>query len=368
MVINKITVHAIIKEQHQDPLDNEIRADLIDPTHQDAAKLLEAVTKLYGSQAGAASFGIFADPDRGGNFPTPAREYILEEDPSNEQFQALTVVAMNELRRQAAQKPTSTGGYMLFADYSIAAGRFLVVVMFKQKPSFRIQNLSPEELLTLDTSRIHQAARVSFSKFHDYENSADDNKHQLRYLSFVSPLQQRPAAGYFVEALGCVVGASSRETTQALIKESVAYLNSVEELKQYAHPFRDSLMDYLNEKVERNEPVTLTGVGEVYRQTLPIDWAEEADDLVNQLITKLNSDDVGVPDEFLPNKTVVLRNTRIKAQGTGWRVEFDRQKLGDQPAASVYYDRQTRAITLRGLPDKMISDIEETLGNPDNRG
>ena len=359
--INKITVHAVRKEQHKDPLDNDIRDDLIDSKHEAAAKLLESVSKMYGSKAGSANFGVFAEAGKGGRFPEPAQEYLIDHDPSDESFQALTIVAMDELVRLARQQPLATGGYILFADYNTGGGRYFVVVMFKQKPSFRIQDLIPEELMTLDTSKIYQAARISFSKFSDFENASDEEKRHLQYLSFVSPKNERPASGYFVEALGCVSGSSAKQATDALINESVAHLNSIDELKPHCRVFHNALMDYLNDKVSDNEPVELSEVGEIYRKFIPPNKADEADDWVDAFVTKLNSEEVGVPDQFVPNRLVVKNNTRIKAEGSGWKAEIDRQKLGNDPAAVVYYDEESKSITLRGLSDKMIQEIEEIL-------
>ena len=360
--INKITVHAVRKEQHEDPRDNEIREKLIDPKHKDAAKLLEAVTKLYSTKAGSANFGVFEEGGQGGAFPKPAQEYLVSENPTDDDFHDLTVTAMDELLRLARREPLATGGYILFADYTLPAGRYFVVVMFKQKPSFRIQDLAPEELLTLDTSKIYQAARISFSKFSLFEDATPEERKQLQYLSFVSPKLERQASGYFVEALGCVSGSSAKQATSALITESVAHLNNLEELKPFCRPFRDSLMEYLNEKIVAGDPVELSEVGEIYRKFIPADKADEAEEMVNQFISTLNSEEVGVPDQFTPNKLVVRNNTRIKAEGAGWKAEIDRQKLGVNPAANVYYDRQDKSLTLRGLTEKMIQDFEDALG------
>lgn len=143
----------------------------------------------------------------------------------------------------------ASGGYLLFADYSNAQGRFFIIAMIKQKEGMRLsRQLVPEELTQLDLDRLYQAARINFGKLSAYQTATESDRQEQNYLSFVSPSNSKTAAGYFVTALGCAQGTASARATDTIIRESVGFFRQHDELSRYRQAFKNDLLDHLTRK------------------------------------------------------------------------------------------------------------------------
>lgn len=364
ITINKVVIHELIKEQHQQIQPSNLRPTVLDPANTIVLKLVHSITALYGTRNNSAHYGTFRTGDGSGTFPESFITYTHALPPNDAQFMALTQVAMNELYRKAESIHASSGGYILFADYSNTQSRFFIIAMIKQKEGIRLSaGLEPEELIELDMSHLHQAARINFGKLSAYLAAPETERQDLSYLSFVSPSAGKTAAGYFVTALGCAPGAASARATDTLVKESTAFFRNNEVLNPFRKRFKDNLIEYLARKEESGESVKLSEVEEIARPFMPAGEAGQADELASVFIAHLNSEEHAVPIEFPVNKAALRRHTHISYSADNWDLKFERLALGDTDAAQIYYDRLNNRITIRDLPDKLIAKISEELEN-----
>tara|TARA_R110001592_G_scaffold15313_2_gene66938 strand:- start:777 stop:1886 length:1110 start_codon:yes stop_codon:yes gene_type:complete len=367
-VINKVVVHALVKEQHKGIKPSIISPDALDSEDELAGKLVDEVVSVYGSRTNSAHYGIFKIGDGRGPFPDEFKRYAVLPAPTDAEFLRLTKVAMVELYGKASIVLAASGGYLLFADYTHEQNRYFVTVMIKQKPGISItKDLKPEALMLLELERLHQAARINFAKFAEYLDAAPDEQQEINYLSFVSPSTNKTTSGYFVTALGCAQGSTANQATRTLIKEGPQYFEDSAVLRPAAARFRQSLMEYLSEKSESGQSVRLVEVGELVRPHIPAAHADNADILVDEFVTHLNSDALSVPSEFPASKTVVRAFTNIKGKANGWQFEFEKDVLGTDEAAAVYYDEQENTITIRNIPDAMKASIEAEIQDRQGR-
>lgn len=362
VTINKIVIHELIKEQHAAIQPSNIRPNVIDPTNVAANKLLNGIISLYGKRNNSAHYGTFRTGVGRGDFPDNFETYSTIKTPDNIQFLEITTSAMNELYRKAEASTPSSGGYILFADYSKQQGRFFLAAMIKQKEGLTIsENLEPEEFIQLDLSKLHQAARINFGKLSAYLAADSVGKMDLSYLSFVSPRTGKTAAGYFVTALGCAPGVAASRATDTLIRESIKFFRENEDLQEYKLEFKKDLLEYLHEKEKFNESVKLSEIEKLARKYIPAEQEGQADEIADAFISYLNSEDLSIPVEFPINKSALTKYTHIKYKADNWELNFERQALGDKDDAQIYYDKVQNRLIINDLPEKAATILAEEL-------
>lgn len=360
--IHKVVIHELIKEQHSPIQPSNLRVQVLDPSNQIVLKLVDGLTDLYGSRYNSAHYGTFRTGAGQGNFSREFISYSRIESPSNNKFMDLSRVGMNELFAKAEMSSASSGGYILFVDYSSTQGRYFMIAMIKQKEGIRLsQNLEPEELTELDLNRLYQAAKISFAKLSSYAAASPEDKQDINYLSFVSPSTSKTAAGYFVTALGCAPGAASARATDTLYKESVGFFRKNESLKRHLPAFKEDLLSYLTRKEKLGESARLSEVEELARPYMPAEQPGQADEMANAFVSLLNSDEHAVPAEFPVNKTILKKYTHITYSSDNWDLKFERHAVGENDAAEIIYDRENGRLTIKNLPEKMIEKINEEL-------
>lgn len=357
-------VHALVKDQHSPIQPSIIKDETLDSNDEDVVKLVDGVVSAYGSRRNSAHYGVFRDAGEGrGSFPGAFHGYIsLERGTSEAEFLELTRVAMDELYGKAESASAASGGYMLFAEYIHQERRFFIAAMVKQKEGLKLDDdLRPEALMQLDLQRLHQAARVNFSKYQEYLAAPEEQRSELVFLSFVSPHPGKGASGYFVTALGCQAGATSKRATDSLLRATATFFRERQDLRKFRHDFRNDLMAYLEQKEGNGEFVKLSEVEAIARNYLPADEPGVQDDLSEELISFLNSEENAIPSEFTASQSVLKQHRQIRYQAPNWQIYFDKSALGTSEAAEIFYDKGEKKLVLRNLPVEMQSVIEDEL-------
>lgn len=362
LTINNAIVHHLVKEQYKPIQPTVYRDKVLDASSEVVQGLILGVLKAYGTKKNRAHYGVFAEGDAGKFFPRYFKTYHDSSAVDESKFITLCKNAMKQLYWKAESEHLASGGYVLFADYDHLGVRFFLVAMIKETAGISISsNLEPEALIRLDLDRLHQAARINFSKYIEFSTIQDaDAKSEINYLSFISG-GSSSAAGYFVTALGCSRGTTSDRATKTLIDESVKYFRNHGVLKYQKNNFKRSLIEYLHEKEVNGDSVRLSEVGQIVSSHIPHELGEDAESIVEEIITSLNSEENSVPVEFPVSRKELRRQTHIKLNTDSWRAEFDRKLLGAEESAPVYYNKEVGSLTFNEIPSLMIKIIEEEL-------
>ncbi|WP_320837519.1 nucleoid-associated protein [Zhongshania sp.] len=356
-------VHALNKEQHEPIQPSTIKADVLQSGDDGVEKLLSGVVKTYGSRNNSAHYGIFREEGEGrGAFPDRFDEYVNTPNPSSDDFLDLTKTAMDELYGKAEVSSLASGGYMLFADYTQDGTRFFLTVMIKQKEGLTLtEDLQPEALMQLDLNKLYQAARINIAKYRSFLDADEDEQSELVYLSFVSPHPGKGASGYFVTALGCQAGSTSKKATEALIKASAAFFRGEDDLAGARADFRNDLITYLSEKKLSRELVKLSEIDAIARNYMPADEPGRQDELSDAFMAFLNNEENAIPAEFAVSSTALSGYLKINVKANNWQIKFDRSALGDDAAASIYFDQNTKKIVLSDVPDDVQKILKDEL-------
>lgn len=362
--VNFAVVHELIKEQHKDIQDSDIRDVVLKKDSPAVSKLVVGATSIYGKKNNAAHYGIFAKKTES-EFPKDFGSYA-KLPLSEKSFLEITHSAMGELHSAAgsARARASTGGYILFVDYENAQGRFFLVAMLKKRDGLRLnEKLEPEELIELDLNSLYHAARINFQKLEAHLLASDEEKQELNYLSFLSQSAGRAAAGYFVTALGCAIGTASAAATQNLIKEGVRFFRERPDLHGNRLAFKDDLLRYLEKQRDLGHSVKLSEVEQIACSYFPAAYEGQADDLADEFTGHLNSEAVGVPVEFPIHKGVLDKYTHVLYKADNWQLKFDRNSLGESVDAEIRFVESECKLVINNLSKEAMAVIRKAIAD-----
>lgn len=366
--IHHAVIHALVKEQHKRIESPQIRKDVLDITHPAVIATIQGVIKVYGTKSNSAHYGTFKLNEGRGAFPDAFESYVELDagQRDSKMFLSLSEIAMERLYDKASSQTASSGGYILFADYSLEThGRYYLIAMIKQKPGITLsEELEPQELMHLDLARLNQAARMSFARLESYLEAEESERPEMgNYLSFVSPGSTRTASGYFVTALGCSEGTAAAQATKMLVLEARRFFRETEGLAENRTAFNASLLEYLDRKEENSESVKLSEIELLARRFIPERLAGVADEIAESLLARLNSEECSVPVEFPVSRGALTGLTQIRGATESWSMSFDRSALGDEEGADIYYDRDNEKLVLTNIPGTLKESILNELAS-----
>ncbi len=362
MQLELAVIHSLEKKANSTDCSSIIIPKLLDVKKKPIQSLVQGVVNLFGKADNALLYGQFKDNRREGEFPSGFSSYV-DAGHSDNGFHALTAVAMAELEALAKEEIFATGGYILFAAYKESNVDFLLIAMIKHRSGFQLDaNLEPKDILELDMSKLHQSARINFSKYQSWRTKVNakellDEDEDNTYLSFVNRRASNDAAGYFIEALGCSKGISSARATTNALTATKRYLKD-NKLGDYAARVKRRLEEFMYSR-DAGLPVTLDDLLFEVSKLIPV---EKHKSLENYK-AYLNGEEGKVPATFEVSRKALKAKIRISggSDELGWHVDFDRNKLGTNDNAKVYFDSSKKTLTLSQLPADMIAAITEEL-------
>lgn len=362
ITINKVIIHGLNKEK-SGPVEDPTWGAVLDSGNKGVVRLLEAILDAYGKKHNRVQYGTFCEPDRRGDFANEFVSYYQLDSIEGADFDRLSRIAIKELIRTAQSASAATGGYIVFYDYLRDGVRFFLVAMVKQRPGLRItENMVPELVMEVETNKLHQAARVNFQKFSEYNSASDEEKQELSYLNFLSPAASAGASTYFILALDCIPGVATSRATTSVIREAFTIYSNNQNLKHCAHDMKTEMVNFLKEKAELQQPVNLHEVSSIFRKHLPVSVSSEADEITRTYIDTLNDEANAVPFQFNVNKTSTNAFSQVFAKTAAWSFNVEYSVLGDEPGATVFYNRKSGSLTFTELPDdvkeKIIRDLD----------
>ncbi|MGQ7299728.1 nucleoid-associated protein [Marinobacter nauticus] len=362
ITINKVIIHGFNKDKNG-PVEDPDWGSILDTTNKGVVRLLEAILDAYGKKHNRVQYGTFCEPSRRGKFADHFMSYYELHSIEDQNFEDLSTTAINELMRTAHSASAATGGYIVFYDYLRDGVRFFMVAMVKQRPGLRItEKMVPELVTEVETNKLHQAARINFQKFSEYNSATDEEKQEISYLNFLSPAASAGASTYFILALDCIPGVATSRATTAVIREAFAIYSDNGKLKHHAHDMRAEMVSFLKDKAENQQPVNLHEVSAIFQKHLPLSVSDEAEEITQKYIDTLNDESNAVPFQFNVNKTSTNAFSQVTAKTKAWSFNVEYSVLGDEPGATVYYNRKTGSLTFTELPDdvkqKIINDLD----------
>lgn len=354
-------IHGFTKEAHSNDIHDIVKkVHLLDISLPAVLNLVSGINNLIGKPGGTVTYGQFGTDGRQGLFPDSFRQYT-EANLNEISFLQLSHSAIDELIKTAREEALSTGGHILVSTYVQNNQPYSMVAMIKQKGGVVLnEEYIPTDILEIDTTKIHQAVRININRYKlDTGDNGIDNGDgdDQNYLCFVGNSRSNSASAYFVKALGCTKGMASSRATGNAIRSVQKYFQNKGMSRKLSSKAKYAVIDYLTRKLEAKEPATLDEICHEILSQIPAEEMDKCSDMREYL----NGEEGKVPEQFTIHPATLRKNAKIKGEASKWSLLFDITALGETEEAEIHYHTNSKSITIKDLPLKLILDIEKEL-------
>ncbi|MEH6650503.1 MAG: nucleoid-associated protein [Motiliproteus sp.] len=203
MGLNHLIVHEVTNDAGSTP-DTNLRSQSLPVADLKVQKLAGALLEIYRKKPNK-TYGGF-NPSRKLYPFADWLDSFLTQTERDSAFVTLTQATVQKLAHQM-EGTTAKGGYVVFFDYTENTERYLMIVIIMDRSGLTFDyDLNINDVIALDLEHLHQAARVSVSRY----LSASDSEN---YLSFIQG-KSSTLRGYFLDTLGCTNSHGSKESTE----------------------------------------------------------------------------------------------------------------------------------------------------------
>lgn len=359
-------VHQLVKEKDKKALEYIDRKSVFNNKDKIVIELSEKVSELYSNNTkkNMTTYGIFSSNiNRKDSFPSLFKNYHSSESKTDKEFLDLSIYIMDKIQDEYKNTAFATGGYVFITEYSNTAGRFLSIVMVKQKDSYVLtENLDPTILETLDLTKLHQAVRINYVR---YQTKITTPNEDISYLCFISSSTSTAVADYFIKALGCNKNVSAKKMTSNIINLSTKFFQDDKELSCESVNIRKDVVDYLSECITQDKPARLSELETVIRkrvESLKLD-EDIIEDKVQGLLSEFNSERYGISSEFNVIPSELNKYTRVSYRGETYSFNFENNLLGTDLDSDIYYDKTNCKLTFSNLTPQAIAKIESAIAD-----
>ncbi|WP_369789575.1 nucleoid-associated protein [Rouxiella sp. WC2420] len=349
-------IHDLIKESGKQAVETKIKTKVLPNNDIYVQTLIEELYGLIGKKESQAARGTFDSNIDVYKVPAAFNKYY-ESNSTSEDFISFSKTCMNELSKQAKDphRIAASGGAIVFSHFEVKGSNYFLVTMIKQKDALGLNDdLIPVRTVEIDLSKIHQAARINYDRYFNHITSQDEDK--PNYLAFVSPKSNIDASGYFVSALGCSDSLPPSKATELALTGVRQFFEANVDLKPFKQPAYEAVFTYLKEKAN-GETASINDIEHVVRGIVP----PKLGDVINNLSEFLNSDDIGLPNEFGVSQATLTRRSRVRTKSDGWELVFEKRVLGTRDGADIRYVKAENKIIISNLDDDTKAKIEKAL-------
>ncbi|SHI95804.1 Nucleoid-associated protein YejK [Arenibacter nanhaiticus] len=300
MLLKNIVIHQIIKEQFGKP--SLKTSDALLPVNDDTKEFVEKIIKSYAAKN--PTYGIFEEDQVIYPFQGLVKRYL-----NDNQFYDFSLTAMDILEKEI-DKSTTTGGYVVFIDYTDKKSDFLITIMLDNSTSFSVNdtNLTLKKLKSLDIDKLARANRVNITKWQN-----DDPQ----YLSFIKGT--RGISIYFQKFIGSTDLTSSKENTEKLKLAMANYMTEKKFKREQVREVYSKVNDYSVKKYDHDEDLEIKAISVLINDMEPEDFM----DYLKQ------NEDLEVSGAFrVTQKSHIKFLTKEIIKEKGYTLEFDRKLRG----------------------------------------
>ncbi|WP_184553767.1 nucleoid-associated protein [Xanthomonas arboricola] len=364
-------IHSLDRENPRDEFGLHLREDVLDRTNEHVISLAQQLVSLVGREGSAVTYGRFRDDRREGPFPAAVERMATASD--EQSFIAMSKTAMEQLKQRADDENFATGGIVCFVSYQMDAVDYLLVAMIKERDALTLTaEFVPESVSEIDLTKLHQAAKVNIPKYlgalkitgqnqvadsEAIDEEADNEDPNNTYLSFVNKNSRTEVATYFVEALGCERSLSSSKATARAVTAVTKYVASIAETRHLQSKARQDIIEYLSGQPD-GAIVTIDRIARVVEHAVGPRLSEH----LMHMREALNGDKFRIPEEFKLHSRALLKYTQIVGKAHNWQIKFEIGAL-DREDSDIVYNEEEGTLTLRNLPEDLISKIDNELRN-----
>ena len=292
------------------------------------------------SVSGYGSLGTDANLHR---FPVLLRTYLNASANTPQAFIDFTSNSLNLIAENMKKEFFATGGYVLFLRYNNLNDDWLMVVVLKLKAGAGVDPITMDlqRTLTLDISKLHEAARVNLTKW---------NIDTQPYLSFVKPKGQK-VSDYFRDALACLNFTNSKHHIDQVIQALGKFIEARTDIAPADRSIRliDARQKLYDCFVANPSEVVLATISACVMPSDPTAFT-------TFVRTGPLAANYQINDSFKPDRSTYSRIKRLRGKMGSVTVSFD---VDDVRAQRVRYDSTTNTLVLKQPSTDLIAEIQK---------
>jgi len=331
--LKNLVIHQVIKEQGSRPAIIKKAKHLI--TIEEKEKLfIGRINKVY-RQKSNPIYGIFGNEDN--TFKDLLNGYLRTHN-----FYTFSIDALKHYKKILEAQAASTGGFVIFAHFinTDYKDEYLLVLTINNKNGYVVNDtdLTINDSKSLELNKIDVACMINISKWRAIEKGLD--KESKTYLSFVKG--NKDVSHYFMSFIDCNNKQTGSEATQKLVEAMDAYCEEYKYDRETKISKRNDVYKYCNDCVTNKKEIQLAVVSALLNPEKPNHFQEFASD-----------EKYGVSAVISGDKTKIKPIKYVIYKGKKMSVEFDCDLLNKD----VVYDSVKKSLTLKNLPQELISQI-----------
>ncbi len=252
MNLNNIIVHKLDKEAQGRAI-LELRDNVL-PIGDKESEFITNLKRAYYRKSNP-NYGVFNSNTTTYPYQTMLKSYA----DGGLSFLEFTQNAMNHLFGIINNVSQATGGYVVFAHYTLQNEDFAITVMLNNKKQYNINDrLSIEEIFSLDIDKLDVANFVNLSRWNGSEET---------YLSFARG--RKEVSNYFKTFIGCTDQTSAKQSSQQLKSAFLDYLDTLQIDNETKENLRNDVFNYCIAQAKRKEDISLSHISSIIDNEQP---------------------------------------------------------------------------------------------------
>jgi len=287
------------------------------------------------------TYGIFDINDSYNDFHMQLQQYVGEKI----DFLTFTSKSMEYYENQIKKSAPATGAFVVFANYMYKDNndRYLLIFSINNNQGYNLNEdeLTIQQILNLDLSRLDVAALLNISKWQKY--TGGDEEGVRTYLSFIKG--KKDLSDYFLDFIGCADKSTSADSSKALLSALNKYLAekgfSTDDIKYK----KKAVYDYCQTCIKEKREVLLDQISYVVNDEDPQGFASFA-----------STEEYGVSEIIKPDNTILRSLQYIDYKSTDLSISFSKTKLNKK---EIIYNKVNKSLTIKVLPEDLIKQLEQ---------
>ncbi|PNY70314.1 hypothetical protein C1750_18420 [Stenotrophomonas pavanii] len=343
MNVLQATIHRLSKDQYahgEGSVEIQLRDSLL-PVNPLLTRVAEQTVRLFAKRGN--NTGTFGEDEDAYRFPVRLKEYRN----ADIDFLELSEFVVGILESKMKFVAGASGGHAFFLHYEQAGVEFLLVAMLKMRDGAGISDdLNLEPALVIDTDKLHEAAKVSLSRWEQEEDA---------YLTFVKARGADEVSAYFRDALACVNYTSAQKNTERMIEAARAYVVAL-------CLSEDDTQERWKETKRRLFECFDNGRLGVVLETIAAAVEPDQPELFSGFVTEgPQAMDLMVSHQFVPHVRTFRQLRRLSAKMGTVTVAFD---VADAAEGRVRYDQQANTLVIQNPTEDIREVLKEYAQDP----
>ncbi|MCP1302204.1 nucleoid-associated protein [Chryseobacterium sp. S0630] len=337
--IKNIVIHRIDKEPAKEVTEMKLATKTLEVSKKEIFFIADIKKSFSGP---GKTYGIFEEQDQSTvfeNLLTGYAEGIID-------FLEMTQELMHHYKRILELTNPASGGFLVFSDYlntSLNAEYLLILAINNKQGYFFSEDLTLNEIESIDLSKIDVASSINISKWKEFKNGNDDID---TYLSFRSGLKN--ISKYFQTFIGCEDKTTKTAGSKKLVFAVKEYLNNNFEDKEERDRLLDRIKAHCIEYDRNNKGVFLSDISRIIDEENPDDFATFASDEKYSVNPIISVD---------KNVIKLLTKTKYKSRNEDFIIEFDNTLIGNK----IKYDGETNSMSIEDIPQDLANQIKKHM-------